>query len=89
MLNRHAGGTKHDSRIGVHIQQLCVITACANHLFALGAKVGRSGGKERLKLIGCSPEVGFLCTLLSLLLLSFLLLLCFQMGAKTPASVAK
>ena len=76
MLNRHAGGVKHDStRVGVHIQQLCVITACANHLFALGAKVGRSCGKESLQLIGCSLEVSFLCTLLSLLLLNFLLLL--------------
>ena len=40
-------------------------------------------------MIGCSLEVSFLCTLLSLLLLSFLLLLCFQMGAETPASIAK
>ena len=85
MFNGQASSVEHDSGVGIHVQHLCMLTACASHLLTLSAEVGRSGGEVARKPVGCFLGIG----LLSLLFLCVLLLLCFQMSAETSTSVVK
>ena len=82
MFNGHASSEEHDSGVGIYVQHLCMLTACASHLLTFRAEMGRSGGEVALKPIGCGLGIG----LLGLLTTSLIL---FELRAKPATSLVK